>query len=112
MAAPFSGALTPQVVTFAPPAASQVTRGQSPDWVNARTHEGEVTLERQLPGQLSGSVAYVVSRGLHLPIFVDANLAPSTSTKSYDILASGQTPQTYTVPFYTKRIDTNTGDIF
>jgi hypothetical protein len=84
----------------------------SPDWVNPRTHEGEVTLESQLPGQLSGSVSYVVSRSLRLPIFVDANLAPSTTTKSYDILSSGQTTQTYTVPFYTGRIDTNTGDVF
>ena len=67
----------------------------------------------QLPGQLSASVAYVVSRGLHLPIFVDANLAPSTTTKTYDILnASGATAQTYTVPFYTSRINTNTGGIF
>ena len=84
-----------------------------PDWVNPRVHEGDVTLERQLPGGISGSVAYVVSRGVHLPIFVDANLAPSTSTKSYDILsASGATTQTYTVPFYTNRIDTGTGEIF
>jgi hypothetical protein len=113
MTAPFAGALTPQVVTFTPPSATQVTRGQSPDWVNPRTHEGEVTLEHQLPGSLSASVAYVVSRGLHLPIFYDANLAPSTTTKSYDILsASGQTAQTYTVPFYTGRIDTNTGEVF
>ena len=112
LAAPFSGALTPQVVGFTPPAASQVTRGQSPDWVNPRTHQGDVTLERQLPGELSGSVAYVVTRGLHLPIFVDANLAPSTTTKTYDILSNGQTAQTYTVPFYTSRIDTGTGDIF
>jgi outer membrane receptor protein involved in Fe transport len=113
MAAPFAGALTPQVTTFTPPSATQVTRGQSPDWVNPRTHQGEVTVERQLPGSFSASAAYVVSRGLHLPIFVDANLAPSTTTKSYDILsASGQTTQTYTVPFYTNRIDTATGDIF
>src|ERR1039457_5636384 len=112
IAAPFSGALTPQVVTFTPPAASQVTRGQSLDCVNPRSHEAEVTLERQLAGDLSGSVAYVVSRGLHLPIFVDANLAPSTTTKSYDILNNGQTAQTYAVPFYTSRIDTATGDIF
>ncbi|MGA2270358.1 MAG: TonB-dependent receptor [Bryobacteraceae bacterium] len=113
MAAPFPGALTPQVVTFTPPAATQLTRGQSPDWVNPRTHQGEVTLERELPGQLSASVAYVVSRGLHLPIFVDANLAAPTATKSYDILnVSGATTQTYTVPFYTGRIDTSTGDIF
>jgi hypothetical protein len=113
VAAPFAGALTPQVTTFNPPAATQTTRGMSPDWVNPRVHEGDVTVERQLPGGISGSVAYVVSRGLHLPIFQDANLAPSTTTKSYDIVnASGATQQTYTVPFYTNRIDTNTGEVF
>jgi hypothetical protein len=113
VAAPFAGALTPQVVTFTPPAATQVTRGMAPDWVNPRTHEGDVTLERELPGSLSGSIAYVVSRGEHLPIFYDANLAPSTTTKSYDILSStGSTTQTYTVPFYTGRINTNTGEVF
>ena len=113
LAAPFAGALTPQVTTFTPPAATQASRGQTPDWVNPRVHEGEVTVERQLPGGISASAAYVVSRGLHLPIFVDANLAPSTSTKSYDILnASGATAQTYTAPFYTSRIDTNTGEVY
>jgi len=112
-AAPFSGALTPQVVTFTPPAATQVTRGMSPDWVNPRTHEGEVTLEQQLPGGLSGSIAYVVTRGEHLPIFFDANLAPSTTTKTYDIVSSsGATVQTYAVPYYTSRINTNTGEVF
>jgi hypothetical protein len=112
-AAPFTGALTPQVVAFTPPSATQVTRGMAPDWVNPRAHEGDVTVERELPGELSASVAYVVSRGEHLPIFYDANLAPSTTTKSYDILTSaGQVSQTYTVPFYTGRINTNTGEVF
>ena len=113
MAAPFAGALTPQVITFTPPSATQVTRGMSPDWVNPRTHEGDVTVERQLPGGISASVAYVVSRGVHLPIFLDANLAPSTTTKTYDILnSSSATAQTYGVPFYTTRINTNTGEVF
>ena len=113
VAAPFSGALTPQVVAFNPPAATQTTRGMAPDWVNPRVHEGDITVERQLPGGISGSIAYVVSRGLHLPIFIDTNLAPSTTTKSYDILNSaGALQQTYTVPFYTNRIDTNTGEVF
>jgi hypothetical protein len=113
LAAPFAGALTPQVVTFTPPAATQVTRGQSPNWVNPRAHEGEVTVERELPGTLSGSIAYVVSRGEHLPIFYDANLFPSTTTKTYDILnSSGGTAETYTVPYYTGRINTNTGEVF
>jgi hypothetical protein len=115
MTAPFAGALTPQVTTFTPGANNAWTRGQAPDWVNPRTHQGEITVERELPGQLSASVAYVVSRGLHLPIFVDANIAPTTATKTYDILdSSGATAQTYTVPFYASntRIDKNTGGIF
>lgn len=112
LAAPFPGALTPQVTTFTPNATAQASRGQTPDWVNPRAHEGDVTVERQLPGGIAASVAYVVTRGEHLPIFVDANLAPATTTKSYDILsASGSTTQTYTVPYYTSRIDTNTGII-
>jgi len=111
--APFSGALTPQITTFTPPAATQVTRGMSPDWVNPSAHEGDVTIERQLPGGISASASYVVSRGLHLPIFLDTNLAPTASTISYDILgASGSTAQTYTSPYYTSRINTNTGEVF
>ena len=113
MVAPFTGALTPQVTPFTPPSASQVTRGMSPNWVDPLAHEGDVTVERQLPGGLSASAAYVVSRGLHLPIFYDSNLAPSTTTKSYDILnSSSQTAQTVTFPFYTSRINTNTGEVF
>lgn len=113
VAAPFAGALTPQVIAFTPPSATQVTRGMAPDWVNPRVHEGDVTVERELPGGFSASGAYVVSRALHLPIFLDTNLAPSTTTKTYDILGAGGAPaQTYTVPFYTGRIDTNTGEVF
>ena len=110
LAAPFAGALTPQVVAFAPPAGSTALRGQVPDWKNPSAWSGDVTVERQLPGGLSASAAYVFSRGLHLPIFNDANLAPATTTKTYDILtSSGSTAQTYTVPFYTQRIDPTTG---
>jgi hypothetical protein len=113
LSAPFSGAATPQVVNFTPPAAAMVSRGQSPDWVNPRSHEGEVTVEHELPGALSASVGYVLSRSEHLPIFYDANLMPATTTKTYDILtSSGSTAETYTVPFYTTRIDTNTGEVF
>lgn len=110
--APFNGALTPQVTTFTPPSTAQASRGQAPDWKNPSAYEGEFAVERQLPGAISISGSYVFSRGIHLPIFVDANLAPATATKSYDILNSaGATTQTYTTPFYTNRIDTNTGII-
>ncbi|MGD0577325.1 MAG: TonB-dependent receptor [Bryobacteraceae bacterium] len=106
LAAPFPGALTPTVTTFAPPAATQLTHGLVPDFQNPFVHEGEVTFERQMPWNTSLSAAYVFSRGLHLPAFIDSNLAASSTTKSYDVLSSaGATAQTVTYPFYTSRID-------
>jgi hypothetical protein len=104
--APFSGALVPQVTTFSPPALTQTSRGQVPDFANPRAHEGDVSFERQLPGDMSVGASYVVSRGMRLPAFIDQNLAPSTTTRSYDITSpSGSTIRSLTVPFYTTRID-------
>jgi len=112
LASPFAGALTPTITPFTPPALTQSARGQTPNFVNPLVHEGEVAIEHELPGGLDLSATYLLSRGLHLPIFTDQNLAPSTTTKSYDILnSSGGTAETYTVPFYTQRIDP-TGEIF
>ncbi len=106
LTAPFSGSLTPTVTSFAPPAATQLTHGLVHDFRNPRVHEGEVTFERQMPGGIGVSAAYVFSRGLRLPMFIDANVAPSTATASYDVLnSSGATAQTVSYPFYNKRID-------
>jgi hypothetical protein len=113
LTSPFAGALTPKVTTFAPPAATQAARGLSTDFVNPLVHEGEAAVERELPFGMSASISYVFSRGLHLPMFVDANLATPTTTKSYDILGAGNaTTSTFTTPYYTSRIDTGTGQIY
>ncbi len=104
--APFPGALTPVVTPFTPPSNTATTRGQVPDWVNPLVHEGEVSIEKSLPGSMTISGTYMFSRGLRLPMFIDTNLAPSTTTKSYDLTnVSGATQSTVTVPFYTTRID-------
>jgi hypothetical protein len=104
--AEFPGALTPTVTPFAPPALTQTSRGQVPDFANPRAHEGEVAFERQLAGDMSFSASYVVSRGMRLPAFIDQNLAPSTTTRTYDITnPNGATSRSITVPFYTARID-------
>jgi outer membrane receptor protein involved in Fe transport len=104
--APFAGALVPQVTTFTPPALTQTARGQVPDFVNPRVHEGDVTVEHEFY-HTSLSASYIFSRGLHLPVFIDANIAPSTSTRSYDVLSTtgAQLSQIANVPFYTSRID-------
>ena len=110
--APFAGALTPQVVPFTPPAGTQTTRGQDPNWVNPLVHEGEVTVEHQLPGNMSISAGYVFSRALHLPQFIDSNIAGSTTTRSYDVLSpTNTTASSFTVPFYTTRLNPTTGAI-
>jgi hypothetical protein len=110
--APFAGALTPQVVPFSPPSTTQLTHGLVPDFVNPLVHEGELTLETQLPGHQSVSVGYLTSRGEHLPVFVDGNIAPANTTHTYNVMnASGGVLQTITTPFYTARLDPTTGVI-
>jgi hypothetical protein len=112
MQAPFPGALTPTVTNFTPPAGTNLVHGLSPDFVNPLVHEGDVTFEMQLPKNMSFTAAYVFSRALHLPVFVDANIAPATTTRTYDITGlNGATTGTFTLPFYTARIDKGVGDI-
>ncbi len=112
VAAPFPGALVPTVGIPGGtlPVTVQAVHGMTPDFVNPAAHEGEVTIERQLPGGMSVSATYLLTRGLHLPASYDSNVLPTTQTKSYDVLtSSGATALTATVPFYTSRIDTGTG---
>jgi hypothetical protein len=109
-AAPFPGALTPQVTTFAPPSATQLAHGLVPDFVNPLVHEGELTVERQLPGNLAFSAGWLFSRGERLPVFVDANVAPATTTHTYDVLsANGSVSQQVTTPWYATRLNPQTG---
>jgi Carboxypeptidase regulatory-like domain/TonB dependent receptor len=112
--APFAGALTPHVTPFTPPAGTQLAHGLVPDFVNPLVHEGELTIEQQLPGGMSFSLGYLFARGLHLPVFIDANIAPSTTTRTYSILSApsnGTVSQNITVPFYTTRLNPATGVI-
>jgi carboxypeptidase family protein/TonB-dependent receptor-like protein len=59
--APFTGALTPQIQNVPLPTSSFLSRGLSPDFVNPLVHEGELGLERQLPGRMSVSGTYLFS---------------------------------------------------
>ena len=94
--------------------ASTAVHGMVPDFVNPDAHEGEITIERQLPGRMSVSATYLVTRGLHLPASYDANVAPATNTATYDVLSAATstgapTLLTTSVPFYTARIDPSSG---
>jgi len=103
-AAPFSGAVAPSVVNTSPSLGAQIIRGLTPDYVNPLVHQGELVVEREMGWNSSLSASFLFSRGLRLPIFVDANLAPSTTTRTYDVVdATGATLSTVTVPLYTAR---------
>lgn len=80
-------------------------------------NEGEIGVERQLPGNISASATYMLTRGQHLPVCGDVNLAPPTGTISYDALAGSffggvSVPaSTVTVPLFTARANSNVGII-
>jgi hypothetical protein len=113
--APFAGALTPTVGIPGGtlPASSAAVHGMAPDFVNPVAHEAELTIERQLPGRMTLSATYLLTRGNHLPSSYDANVAPTTQTATYDVLAGSSigaaTALTTTVPFYTSRINSASG---
>jgi outer membrane receptor protein involved in Fe transport len=115
-AAPFAGALTPTVTAFSLPLTTQLTRGLTNDFVNPLVHEGDLTIERQLPGNMSITASYLFSRGLHLPVFDDGNLGASQGTHTYTVTsntAGSAFGSTVTVPWYPSgdRIDKLTGDV-
>lgn len=84
--------------------------GMDPNLKNPRVYEGEVALERQIPGNMTVSASYVVTRGERLPNYWDTNLAPTSTTKTYDVVnSSGVTQLTSTVPFFLTPVDPTSG---
>ena len=104
MTAPFTGALTPQVVNNGASLAPLAFRGLDPNFTNPVSHSWDIAVEQELPYRSALTLSYVGNRAQHLPYFIDANVAPATTTKSYDVVdSSGNTLSTVTVPWYTQR---------
>jgi hypothetical protein len=105
LAAPFDGALTPTVQNSGASLAPLAARGLSPKFSNPYSHSIDLAVDQELPGHFALSLGYVGNRGMRLPRFIDTNVAPATSTKTYDIVdKSGNTLSTVTVPWYTQRV--------
>ncbi|MGC1463764.1 MAG: TonB-dependent receptor [Terracidiphilus sp.] len=59
------------------PATSRVSysfHGLDPNFVPPFAHEANLSVEQALPGKISLQVGYVGTRGMRLPVFIDANL--------------------------------------
>jgi len=112
LAAPFSGAVTPVVENTGASLAPLAARGLDPNFSNPYSHSFDLALDQEMPGRIGLTLGYVGNRGMRLPRFVDTNVAPATTTKTYDIVDShGVTQQTITVPWYTQRVTYNTASL-
>ncbi len=81
----------------------QSFHGLDPNFVPPLSHEAELSVEQAMPGKLSLSIGYVGTRGLHLPVFLDANLRGQkpSGIRSYNVLdAKNNVVKQLTVPVY------------
>ncbi|MGO9638074.1 MAG: carboxypeptidase regulatory-like domain-containing protein [Terracidiphilus sp.] len=89
----------------------QSFHGLDPNFVPPYTHEFEMSVEQALPGKMSLTLGYVGTRGMRLPVFVDANLIGQTphGLRSYNVLdANNNLIKQITVPVYLPSDRSNT----
>ncbi len=98
-----SGFVTPSATYF------------DPHFQNPQIHELEVSLEQELGRHTELSVAFLASLARELPNFMDANIdLASASTLQYaisDSTGKGPLKNTFTSPFFTRRLKTNYAQI-
>lgn len=92
------------VSTGNPPAVSNIT-AFAPGFQNPYAIEADFSIQQQLPWQTVIGVAYLGSFGRHLPTFIDSNIAPATTTKTYSFVGGPLAGDLWTVPVYTARIN-------
>ena len=81
----------------------QSFHGLDPNFVPPYAHEADVSVEQALPGKMSLTLGYVGTRGMRLPVFVDANLIGQTphGMRTYNVLdANNSLVKQLTVPVY------------
>jgi hypothetical protein len=82
---------------------AQSFHGLDPNFVPPYAHEADLSVEQSLPGKMSLSIGYVGTRGMRLPVFIDANLLGKTPSglRTYNVqdINNNVTSQ-ITVPVY------------
>jgi hypothetical protein len=98
-----SGGAAPTVSLPTSSTTSFSFHGLDPNFVPPFAHEMNLSLEQALPGKLSLQVGYVGTRGMRLPVFIDANLVGQKphGLASYPVQdANNNIIKTMTVPVY------------
>ncbi len=85
----------PDVLTGPP--ASVVTPGATgfaPNFHNPEIHQAVAAIEQSLPGRVELTASAMLSLGRRLPVFMDANLGPLTSTETITYAVCDEVPYT------------------
>lgn len=72
----------------------------APNFENPEVHEVDVVFEREIVKNTVFSASYLFTKAKKLPAFIDLNLPPPTSTKTYRIVGGPQDGTTFTVPYF------------
>ena len=78
--------------------------------------QGSLTVEREVGAGLVASVTYLMNIDRQLPNSVDINIAPATATKMFQLqggtgVVGVRDGETFVVPFYSQRVNTNFGPV-
>jgi hypothetical protein len=78
--------------------------------------QGSLTIEHEIGARIVGSATYLVNIDRQLPNSVDINIAPSTATKTFQMVGGIGAPgvrdgETFAIPIYTQRLSTDYGPI-
>ncbi len=82
---------------------TQSFHGLDPNFVPPYSHEMDLSVEQLLPGSISLQIGYVGTRGMRLPVFLDAQLIGQTphGIKTYNVVDSNANQvEQLTVPVY------------
>ncbi len=72
----------------------------APNFQNPQVHEIDLIFEREIAKNTVFSASYLFTSANKLPAFIDLNLPPPTSSKTYSISGGPQDGRTFTVPYF------------
>jgi hypothetical protein len=98
------------VSTATPPAVSNII-AFAKGFQNPVADEFNLSIQQDLGWKTVLGIAYLGALGKQLPNFVDANIAPATTTKTYSFINGPLAGDQWTVPVYTARINPAYNDL-
>lgn len=80
----------------------------APNFQNPQVHEVDLIFERQIAKNTVFSASYLFTAANKLPAFIDLNLPPPTSSKTYTISGGPKDGTSFTVPYFLSYGNTST----